>query len=246
MTGPQSTEDDETVYLAVNRKTFDQLLERTLDHLRSAPDPDALLQQWYSLQLAATRIAVAPGTTTDSQAQITELLRINQSLQTTIERMNTQHVTFYGPGGKEMHPEWCPECRMTKVMDGVRKALDELDRHIDQPGTPPDVSNVCRRVARYLTQYQDWSAPVEPESLGLQEVRALISQYVKLDDVDKKYPWVSTIEGVKVLLGDLRSMAKTIKRRGLFYQAAEAKLIKLGQPITVEEREEFVRGYGGE
>lgn len=233
---------DETRYLAVNADTFDKLIAETQDLLGRSADPGGVLARWLSLQMAMTVIAVAPGTTADSQEKITSLLATIESLQGMVQRLETEHVDWIGPDGTKTHPDWCRECRVERILFGVNRALTELERHIDQPGTPADLSNVCRRVARYLTDIRGWHAPVEWESRGLQEVRALVSQYVKLDGVDRKLPWISTIEGVKVLLGDLRSMAKTITRRGARYQAAEAKLVRLGQPITAEEREEFARG----
>lgn len=240
MTEPQSTQDDKTVYLAVGGNAFDELLEATRDYLGSNPDPEALLQRWLSLQLAATRVAVMAGTTPDSQAQITGLLTTIESLQHVAENMGTEHITWHDMTGVEYHPDWCRECRVTVIMDGVHKALDELERHIDQPGTPADVSNVCRRVARYLTDHTKWKAPVEPETRGMREIRELISVHVKLDGVDD-FPWQSTIAGVEILLGDLRAMAGTIQRRSLWLAAAEAKLVRLGEPMTNEEREEFAR-----
>lgn len=235
-------EERETRYLAVDGESFDELIEQTQELLVEFPeDKRYLLTRWLSLRTSMTTIAAIKGSTTDSQAQVTALLTTIDSLQKTLERMETEHVDWRGPDGAKRHPDWCRECRVNRIMSGVNRALAELERHIDQPGTPPDLSNVCRRVARYLTDYRQWHAPVEWETRGLQEVRALIGERVKLDGVDDRFPWVSTIEGVKVLLGDLRAMAKTIERRGLWQRAAEAKLAAMGQRITIGEREEFAR-----
>lgn len=48
------------------------------------------------------------------------------SLQEMIQRMATQHVTFYGPKGEKYHPDWCPLCRLEKAEEiGSPKAIAE-------------------------------------------------------------------------------------------------------------------------
>ncbi len=237
----------ETRYLAVDGANLDELVEQTQALLAESPeDRRHLLTRWLSLRLAMTTLTVAVGSTKDSQAQITALLKTIESLQTMAERMQTEHVDWRGPDGALHHPDWCRECRIDKIMHGVRRALEELERHIDQPGTPPDVTNVCRRVARLLTEYKGWHAPVEWESAGLREVRALVEQYVKLDDVGKRYPWISTLEGLRVLLGDLRSMHKTIERRGRWLAEAKRRLAEANLPVVNDDLDDtsipLVRG----
>jgi hypothetical protein len=231
---PVSEQERETRYLAVDGAEFDQLIEQTRAMLsESSDDKRQLLTRWLSLQMAMTVVALAKGSTEDSQAQITALLKTIDSLQTMAGRMETEHIDWRGPDGEKMHPDWCRECRIDRIMYGVKRALEELERHIDQPGTPPDVSNVCRRVARYLTDPKGWHAPIEWESAGLREVRELVEQYVKLNSVDNRYPWVSTIDGVRTLLGDIRAMQKTIERRGRWLAEAKRRLaVATGQPLT--------------
>lgn len=232
-----SDEERETRYLAVDGANFDQLIEQTRAMLSEFPeDKRYLLTRWLSLQMAMTVITSARGATEDSQAQITALLKTIDSLQTMAGRMETEHVDWTGPDGEKMHPDWCRECRIDRIMFGVKRALEELERHIDQPGTPPEVSNVCRRVARYLTDPKGWHAPIEWESAGLREVREVVEQYVKLDDVGKRFPWVSTIEGVRVLIGDLRAMHKTIERRGRWLAEMRRELAEAGIRDDFRER----------
>lgn len=50
----------------------------------------------------------------------------NESLQGIVERMATQHVTFFDKAGKEYHPDWCPLCRLEKAEEiGSPKAIAE-------------------------------------------------------------------------------------------------------------------------
>lgn len=229
-------EERETRYLAVDGANFDELIEQTQALLTESPeDKQHLLTRWLSLRVGMTQVAAVPGSTQDSQAQITALLKTIESLQGTAERMQTEHVDWHGPDGALHHPDWCRECRIDKIMYGVRCALEELERHIDQPGTPPEVSNVCRRVARLLTEYKGWHAPVEWETAGLREVRSLVERYVKLDDIGQRFPWVSTIEGLNVLLGDVRSMHKTIERRGRWLAEAKRRLAETGRPVVNDD-----------
>lgn len=227
----------ETRYLAVDGENFDQLVAETQEMLTAFPaDKQHLLTRWLSLRLAMTVISVVKGSTMDSQAQITALLKQVQSLQDTLGRTETEHVDWFGPDGEKMHPDWCRECRVDRIMYGVNRALAELERHIDQPGTPPDVSNICRRVARYLTDPKGWHAPIEWESAGLREAREIIGQYVALEDVGKRYPWVSTIEALKVLVGDVRALHKTVERRGRWLQEMRAELANAGIRDDFRER----------
>jgi hypothetical protein len=231
---PVSDEERETRYLAVDAAEFDKLINETQALLADFPqDKQYLLTRWLSLRLAMTVIAATKGSTMDSQAQITLLLKSIESLQSMTERTETEHVDWYGPDGVKRHPDWCRECRVDKLMHSVKLALAELERHIDGPETPPALANVCRRVARLLTSYKGWHAPVQWENAGLREVRALVEQYLKLDTVDDRYPWVSTIEGLRVLLGDVRAMHKTIERRGRWLAEARERLnAGAEQPVT--------------
>lgn len=223
-----SDEERETRYLAVDGQNFDELVEETQRLLdQFSEEKKYLLTRWLSLRMAMTVVAAVKGSTQDSQAQITALLKTIQSMQEYTERFETMHVDWIGPDGKKYHPDWCRECRVSKLMHGVNRALTELERHIEGPEAP-EVANVCRRVARYLTEHRDWHAPVEWEVQGLREVRALVEQYVKLDTVDDQFPWVSTIEGIKILLGDIRSMRKTIERRGRWLTEARTELANAG------------------
>lgn len=74
--------DDSTVYLALSHTRFSELVSETLAWFddyplppgQAAPRSYTLLQRWISLQMADTRLAVLPGTTSAQQAHITELL----------------------------------------------------------------------------------------------------------------------------------------------------------------------------
>lgn len=49
-----------------------------------------------------------------------------ESLERIIENMATQHVTFVGSKGEELHPDWCPLCRLEKAEQiGSPKAIAE-------------------------------------------------------------------------------------------------------------------------
>jgi hypothetical protein len=230
---PVSDEERETRYLAVDGASFDELVEQTQALLTEFPeDKQYLLTRWLSLRVAMTVIAATVGSTQDSQAQITALLKTIDSLQAMAGRMETDHIDWIDTDGKVYHPDWCRECRVDKIMHSVRQALEYLNQRIDEPETPADVVNACRRVARLLTSHRGWHAPVEWESAGLREVRTLVEQYVKLDDVGKRYPWISTIDGLKVLLDDIRAMHKTIERRGRWLAEAKQRLAEAGQPVT--------------
>ena len=231
-----SDEEHETRYLAVDGENFDQLIAETQAMLTAFPaDKQHLLTRWLSLRLAMTTIAIVKESTEDSQAQITALLKTVESLQETCGHMETEHVDWFGPDGEKMHPDWCRECRVDRIMYGVNRALAELERHMEAPESP-DLANVCRRVARYLTDYKGWHAPVEWEVKGLREVRELVEEHVGLDSVNNDFPWVSTIEGVKILLGDLRSMHKTIERRGRWLREMRVELANAGMRDDFRER----------
>lgn len=227
---------EETRYIAVDGAGFDKLIAETHSLLARLPeDPRSLLTRWLSLRLSMTVIATLPGSTVDSQAQITELLTRTESLQKAVERFETEHVDFIGPDGEKFHPDWCRECRVDRIMSGVTRALAELELHLDGPDTPAALANVCRRVARYLTDYRSWRAPVQWETAGLQQVRELIDQYVKLETVDSRYSWVSTIEGLRALIGDVRAMHKTIERRGRWLEQAKRRLAEVGEPVINDD-----------
>lgn len=69
--------DDSIVYLALSQQRLSDLVTETLDLLSgtaSVKKADALLERWVALQLADTRLAILPGTTTTSAAHLTELL----------------------------------------------------------------------------------------------------------------------------------------------------------------------------
>lgn len=59
--------------------------------------------------------------------EIERLRATNASLLAMLERMETLHVTWHGPGGEEFHPEWCRECRVDKVRD---EALEKLRKQL--------------------------------------------------------------------------------------------------------------------
>jgi hypothetical protein len=42
-----------------------------------------------------------------------------------VERMETGHVEFGGPGGERIHPDWCRECRVSKL----QAAIADIDAH---------------------------------------------------------------------------------------------------------------------
>jgi hypothetical protein len=233
---------DETVYLALNRANFAELTEATRNYLDSNADPEALLRRWLSIQAASTELAVTPGSTKDSQAEITGLLKAIEKLQHLVEGPETRHVTWTGPDGATIHPTWCRECRVTRIMNGVQLALAELRKHTDRPQweSQPETANICRRVERYLTSFNQQPGPVEPENVGLSEIRALIGSRVKVGKgYDDKYPWIPTIEAVHELLGVMDAMDRTIKRRGAWRLAAERKLAMLGHPMTDADRKKY-------
>lgn len=236
MTEPENV----TVYLALSRDSFYELIEETRDYLGHNEDPFSLLRRWLSLQTAGTELAIAVGTTKDTQAQVTALLSRIESLIESVNKLETEHVTWIGPNGTRLHPAWCRECRVTRVMNGVREALAELERHAEG-AERPEMVNVCRRVIRYLTTFKNQPGAIEPENAGLQEIRALIGRFVKLgEDYDEHYPWVSTVDGVKAVLQDMASMQATIERRGERYQTAERKLAAAEQWIAELEKPRVV------
>lgn len=49
------------------------------------------------------------------RAEIARLRGTNEALLAMLERMETLHVTWFGPDGEEYHPDWCRECRVDKV-----------------------------------------------------------------------------------------------------------------------------------
>lgn len=63
----------------------------------------------------------------EQDAEIQRLQRTNESLLAMLERMETLHITWRGPGGEEFHPDWCRECRVDKV----RAGLGDLERQRD-------------------------------------------------------------------------------------------------------------------
>lgn len=66
--------------------------------------------------------------------QFAQLRATNKSLLAMLERMETQHVTFFGPDGEEFHPDWCRECRVDKAraeLDEVRASCTRVAREFD-------------------------------------------------------------------------------------------------------------------
>jgi hypothetical protein len=59
--------------------------------------------------------------------EMERLLAANESLLAMLERMETQHVTFSGPSGEEIHPDWCRECRVDKVRASLTRVAREFD-----------------------------------------------------------------------------------------------------------------------
>lgn len=229
-----------TVYLALSRENFYELIEETRDYLGHNEDPFALLRRWLSLQVGGTELASAVGTTKDSQAQITALLSQIESLIESVNKLETEHVTWIGPNGARLHPAWCRECRVSRVMNGVREAIAELERHAEGVERP-ELVNVCNRVLRYLTAFETQPGAIEPENAGLQEIRALIGQFVKIGEVyDEHYPWVSTVDGVKTVLLDMALMQDAIERRGARYEEAERKLAAAERRIAELEQPRVV------
>lgn len=83
----------------------------------------SLLDEHYPAQIFT-------GESGDEGPRVVALIRAVDSLTAMLERMDTQHTTFSGPDGKEIHPHWCRECRVSEL----KAAIADIDAHATPVG----------------------------------------------------------------------------------------------------------------
>lgn len=68
-----------------------------------------------------------------------------------VERLETQHIIWEGPGGKEVHPDWCRECRVEAAYKkGLNDAADQIKVTRESGLSPGDT------YAPYTFAMEDW------------------------------------------------------------------------------------------
>lgn len=85
------------------------------------------VRSWQPQPLADLAVVLGHAEPSVDVALRERLRATNESLLAMLERMETLHVTFTGPDGEELHPDWCRECRVAKV----QAALGDLERQRD-------------------------------------------------------------------------------------------------------------------
>ncbi|HET9890610.1 MAG TPA: hypothetical protein VFQ42_08930 [Mycobacterium sp.] len=90
------------------------------------------------------------------------------TLEAMFERAETQHVTFIGHDGKELHPDWCRECRVEALRAETGATLQDVLAAIQQHDTDYDVRYPLVFEAIHLALKLGYPAgiridPAEPE-----------------------------------------------------------------------------------